>query len=78
MPVPAMILEGGGELPAVLLAAVMRGIDEMGTGQVMQIISQEPSVLGALKEWVSGAGHHLLDTLSDGGVHQIWIRKAGQ
>lgn len=76
-PIPNTILEGGSELPTVLLEAVDHRIDEMAPGQILQIISQEPSALTAIRDWCILAGHQLLHTFVDGSVLQFWIQKSG-
>jgi tRNA 2-thiouridine synthesizing protein A len=73
--VPQALLEGGGASFPVLVAAVQRRLTDLETGEVLEIVSLEPSTRTDVRVWCDASGHQLLRMLEDGEATQFWIRK---
>ena len=72
---PQAILDAGGDASAILSAALYRCTDEMQAGQVLHVISQNPSTRIHVRDWCCVTGHELLRTQEDGNETLFWIRK---
>jgi TusA-related sulfurtransferase len=74
---PRIMLEAGGELMSTLGNLAHRRMEELAPGQILELISSEPSTRTRVADWCGAAGHELLRLEIDGDVTRFWIRKLG-
>lgn len=72
---PRVVLEGGGETPAVLLPAIERHLADMIVGEVLAVAARDPAALDAITDWCHNNGHRLLQTWAREEDTEFWIRK---
>lgn len=58
------------------LAETRREIDEMETGQVLEVLADDPAAYHDLPEWAGRHGHNVLALSKDGADIRILIRKS--
>lgn len=75
LPAPQAVLEAGGEGSSVLIAAIGRRIEELGSGQVLEVVSLASNAQLDAAAWCHVTGHELLGMLADGDQTRFWIRK---
>jgi len=75
LPAPQAVLDAGGEGSSVLIAAIGRRIEELGSGQVLEVISRAANAQLDAAAWCHVTGHELLGMLADGDETRVWIRK---
>jgi TusA-related sulfurtransferase len=75
VPRPQSVLEAGSEASAVLLRAMSRRIDELASGQVLEVESRRPSSAMDAIAWCHVTGHELVALVSVEGKVRLWIRK---
>lgn len=75
---PRAVLDAGGETWITLRDLIWRRITDLATGEVLQIISLEPSTRADVAEWCRHAGQDLLHMATEGDETRFWIRKNGQ
>ncbi len=51
-------------------------IREMAVGEVLQMLSDDPSSEPDMKSWARRTGHELLEVTKNGGVYRFLVRKA--
>lgn len=73
--IPRVILDAGGETWAILGELVWRRFEDLAAGQVLELVTVEPSVRADIIAWCGSAGHELLQILDDGNGIRFWIRK---
>jgi TusA-related sulfurtransferase len=78
LPAAHSLIEAGGEVSGVLMAAIARHIEELAPGQVLEVASLVPTARIDAVAWCHVTGHELLALLSDGDGVRFWIRKRPQ
>ncbi len=58
------------------LAQTRREIDEMESGQVLEVLADDPAAYHDLREWAERHGHNVLELSKDGTEIKILIRKS--
>lgn len=71
---PQSILDAGDQHWASLSEIAQRCCADLETGQVLAIISSEPSIHGGVAAWCVAAGHELLRVQDEGRGVCFWIR----
>lgn len=74
--VPRAVLEAGDETWVVLRASIVRRLTDLAPGDVLEIISSEPTARIEVAEWCRHSGNQLLRLLPEGDRTCFWIRKA--
>ncbi len=75
VPPAQALLEAGEAETTVLLAAIARRIDELLTGQLLEVVTGSPHAHIAAVTWCRETGHELVALLTDDAVTRFWIRK---
>ncbi len=70
-------VDGGGETWPVLADMVGHRIAELRPGDVLHVISREPTTWCDIAEWCGIAGHDLLMVQARKGAMRYWIKKGG-
>jgi TusA-related sulfurtransferase len=50
-------------------------IREMATGQVLEMLSDDPASEPDMRSWAQNTGHELLEVTRDGAVYRFVVRK---
>jgi TusA-related sulfurtransferase len=50
-------------------------IREMGTGQVLEMLSDDPASEPDMRSWARNTGHELLEVTRTGAVYRFVVRK---
>ncbi|MDQ0215934.1 TusA-related sulfurtransferase [Oikeobacillus pervagus] len=53
-----------------------KGIDEINTGEVLQLVTTDKGSQTDVKAWTEATGHKLLEMKEEDGVFSFWIEKA--
>ncbi|MCP8970206.1 sulfurtransferase TusA family protein [Ectobacillus ponti] len=53
-----------------------KGMDELMSGQVLEVQTTDKGAKSDLTAWAKSGGHELLDHKEENGVLTFWIRKA--
>ncbi len=64
-PQPDAILEGLGEACATLTPLIWRRIRRLESGQVLEVISDDPAAREGVAAWSRLTGHRLLETIAE-------------
>ncbi len=72
---PHGLLDGGGEGWPRLRAALARRLQPMEAGQVLEIITAEPSARREIPAWCAANGQYLVGMRDDHGEMRFWIRR---
>ena len=78
IPTPQAVVDAGGEQWAVLADTILRRIDEMAVGEILEIVSQERRNRADIPVWCYLSGHDLLHMITEGGSTRFWIRKGSK
>ena len=49
---------------------------EMGIGQVLEMVADDPSVEGDMQTWSARSGHPIIEATRNGAVYRFLVRKA--
>ena len=78
LPAPAARVDGGYlDCGGGLLLLIRRAIDPLERGQVLEVLSTEPSVGEDLPAWCRLTGNPLLDVAQDGPIRRFLVRRGG-
>lgn len=69
------ILDAGGATWAMLTGPIYRRFEDMATGEILEIITPEPSMVADAAEWCRLTGHELVQTLAGGDSMRFFIRR---
>lgn len=72
---PRAIVDGGGSTWSTLSRIANRRIADLATGEVLEIISLEPSMRDDVAEWCRLDGHLLVQASTQGDGTRFWIQK---
>jgi tRNA 2-thiouridine synthesizing protein A len=72
---PQVVLDAGGETALSLSTALARCTHEMAGGQVLEVISMDPTARIDVMAWCRLTGHELLQMVGSGNESRFWIRK---
>ncbi|RAP75452.1 sulfurtransferase TusA family protein [Paenibacillus montanisoli] len=53
-----------------------KSIDELKSGQVLEVHATDKGAKNDLSAWATRTGHELLNTAEENGVYKFWIKKA--
>ena len=69
------ILDIQGFSCTMLIVKTKKAIDELKTGEVLEIHSTDKGAINDLKAWSQSAGHEFLDYKEDDDLLTFWIKK---
>ncbi|HZU12305.1 MAG TPA: sulfurtransferase TusA family protein [Chloroflexota bacterium] len=72
-----VMVDGGGETWPTLSDLVSRRLAELSPGDILHVISEEPTVHPDIARWCLATGHDLLLVRHDADGTRFWIRKGG-
>jgi tRNA 2-thiouridine synthesizing protein A len=73
---PDATLEGLGEACATLTPLIWRTIRRLDSGQVLEVISDDPAAPSGVGAWSRLTGHQLLETVTEpDGRHHFYLRR---
>ncbi|GIN19379.1 MAG TPA: sulfurtransferase TusA family protein [Bacillus bacterium] len=55
---------------------VKKAINEMESGQILEVHATDKGSTNDLTAWAKSGGHELLKTEEENGVYKFWIKKA--
>lgn len=53
-----------------------KAVDEMNSGEVLEVIATDPGSVADVRSWADRTGHQFLGTINENGVFKHYIRKA--
>lgn len=57
------------------LVRAKKGMDQLNSGEVLELISTDPGSENDFKGWVKTAGHELMDMQETEGVYTFYVKK---
>jgi len=76
LPQPDATLEGLGEACATLTPLIWRRIRRLESGQVLEVISDDPAAPSGVAAWSRLTGHRLLETIAEpDGRSRFYLRR---
>ncbi|MFQ5887138.1 MAG: sulfurtransferase TusA family protein [Candidatus Hydrothermarchaeales archaeon] len=75
IPEPSKTLDVVGLLCPLPVMKAKRAIADMGEGEVLEILADDPETEIDMPTWAKREGHELLKTEKDGEVFRFYIRK---
>jgi TusA-related sulfurtransferase len=72
---PQAILDAGGESWETIREVILRRMEELERGDILEIVSREPSTYHGITEWCWLVGHELIDVKVNGSETRLWIKK---
>jgi TusA-related sulfurtransferase len=72
---PAAIIDGGGEPWERLGVAIARRMEQLGAGDVLEVVSDERRARADVPSWCYLAGYDLLWMAVEKETARFWIRK---
>lgn len=52
-------------------------VRDLGVGQVLEMLSDDPASEADMRSWTRRTGHELLDVTKEGAVYRFLVRKRG-
>jgi TusA-related sulfurtransferase len=72
---PDLVYDARGLLCPIPIIRTSERIREMTTGEVIEVISDDPGIQVDMPAWCQSAGHKLLDLVRDGSDYRSFVRK---
>jgi TusA-related sulfurtransferase len=72
---PIEILDGSGESCATLTPVVAARMRELGPGEQLEIVSDDPTAPEALAAWARLTGNALVEAREDGELQRVVLRR---
>ncbi len=72
---PDRVYDARGLLCPLPIIGAADEIKDMGSGEVLEVISDDPGVMEDIPAWCESAGHHLIALLSEGEEYVSFVRK---
>lgn len=69
------VLDAKGLACPMPIVKTKKAINELETGQVLEIHATDKGAKNDLAAWTKSGGHELLDHVEEGDVLKFWIRK---
>ncbi|MCF6139393.1 sulfurtransferase TusA family protein [Pseudalkalibacillus berkeleyi] len=70
------VLDAKGLACPMPIVKTKKAIDEIDSGQVLEIHATDKGAKSDLTAWVKSGGHELLQDAEEDGVFKFWIKKA--
>lgn len=70
------LLDAKGLACPMPIVKTKKAIDEIDSGQVLEIHATDKGAKSDLTAWVKSGGHELLQDSEEDGVFKFWIKKA--
>jgi len=58
------------------IVKISKDIKEIGVGQVLEMLADDPGSKADMEAWVKQTGHQMLDSREEGGVFKFYVRRA--
>jgi TusA-related sulfurtransferase len=72
---PQAMLDAGGAVDAALSGPIRRRLRDLAAGQILEVVSREPTARLAIPAWCRLTGHELVREVHQGEEALFWIRK---
>jgi TusA-related sulfurtransferase len=69
------LVDAGGATDAVLSNAIRRRLRDLAAGQVLEVVSREPTARLSVPAWCRLTGHELVQHVDQDEESRFWIRK---
>ncbi|SFA89626.1 MULTISPECIES: sulfurtransferase TusA family protein [unclassified Bacillus (in: firmicutes)] len=69
------ILDAKGLACPMPIVKTKKAMNEMESGQVLEILATDKGAKNDLAAWSKSGGHELLDSTEENGVFKFWIKK---
>jgi rhodanese-related sulfurtransferase/TusA-related sulfurtransferase len=53
-----------------------RAVDEMKSGEVLEVVATDPGSVADVRSWAERTGHQFLGTIEENGIYKHYIRKS--
>ncbi|MGP4081876.1 sulfurtransferase TusA family protein [Pseudalkalibacillus sp. R45] len=70
------VLDAKGLACPMPIVKTKKAIDEIDSGQVLEIHATDKGAKSDLSAWVKSGGHELLQDTEEDGVFKFWVKKA--
>ncbi|WP_261134192.1 sulfurtransferase TusA family protein [Bacillus sp. Marseille-Q3570] len=70
------VLDAKGLACPMPIVKTKKAIDEIDSGQVLEIHATDKGAKSDLSSWVKSGGHELLQDTEEDGVFKFWVKKA--
>ncbi|WP_349409192.1 sulfurtransferase TusA family protein [Pseudalkalibacillus sp. SCS-8] len=70
------VLDAKGLACPMPIVKTKKAIDEINSGEVLEIHATDKGAKSDLTAWVKSGGHELLQDTEEDGVFKFWIKKA--
>jgi tRNA 2-thiouridine synthesizing protein A len=71
----AAVLDGMGRASSNLLVAVAEQVRSLGVGEVLKVVTDDPSARGELNAWCRMTGHKLVGVIKGRGYASLYVRR---
>ncbi|RFU69589.1 sulfurtransferase TusA family protein [Bacillus sp. V59.32b] len=69
------VLDAKGLACPMPIVRTKKAIDDLQSGQVLEIHATDKGAKADLAAWSNSGGHELLETIEENGVIKFWIKK---
>ncbi|KAB7665096.1 MULTISPECIES: sulfurtransferase TusA family protein [Bacillus] len=69
------VLDAKGLACPMPIVKTKKAIDDLQSGQVLEIHATDKGAKADLAAWSNSGGHELLETIEENGVIKFWIKK---
>ncbi|MFC5986371.1 sulfurtransferase TusA family protein [Marinicrinis lubricantis] len=70
------VLDAKGLACPMPIVRTKKTIDELQSGQVLEVHATDKGAKNDLTAWAKSTGHELLNDAEENGVYKFWIKKA--
>lgn len=69
------VLDAKGLACPMPIVRTKKAMDEMETGEILEVYTTDPGSKKDISAWVQSSGHELLENSEENGVFTFWIKK---
>lgn len=70
------LLDATGLACPMPIVKTKKSIDELSSGQVLEVHATDKGAQNDLTAWAKKTGHEILDSKEEEGIYKFWIKKA--
>ncbi|MEC0242367.1 sulfurtransferase TusA family protein [Paenibacillus dokdonensis] len=69
------VLDAKGLACPMPIVRTKKAIEELQTGQILEVQSTDKGSINDLTGWANSTGHQLLENREENGIYTFWIKK---